>query len=56
MTQNGEPGAQPVPNTARTDQGQAQAALQRIRDRAEQLPPAKFDWAEIRALRDEGRP
>jgi len=56
MTQNGKPVARPVPKAARIEQNQAQAILQRIHDRAEQLAPAKFDWAEIKALRDEGRP
>jgi hypothetical protein len=56
MTQNGEPVAGAEPDTPKTDQSQAQSALQRIRDRAQQLAPAKFDWAEIKVLRDEGRP
>jgi hypothetical protein len=43
-----------VPNTGRIDQSQAHAALQRIRERAVQRG-GKFDWAEVKALRDSGR-
>jgi hypothetical protein len=47
------------------DQRKAQSALQRMRDRAQQLSSnklslknsgsEKFDWESIKALRDEGR-
>jgi hypothetical protein len=33
----------------------ARAAIQRIRDRAEQLKLGRFDWEEWKAYRDEGR-
>ena len=35
---------------------EARAAIQRIRDRAEQLRLGRFDWAEWKSYRDEGRP
>jgi prevent-host-death family protein len=56
ITRHGKPVARLVPNTARIDQSQAQAAMQRIRDRAKRANLPKFSWTEIKALRDEGRP
>jgi prevent-host-death family protein len=56
ITRHGKPVARLIPNTGRIDQGQADAASQRIRSRAHRLRPAKFDWAEIKAWRDAGRP
>jgi hypothetical protein len=44
-----------VPNTGRIDRSQAQAALQRIRERAQRGGARKFDWDEVKALRDSGR-
>ena len=35
---------------------QARAAIQRIRDRAEQLKLGPFNWLEWKSCRDEGRP
>lgn len=35
---------------------EAQAALRRIRDRAEAAKLGTFDWSEWKAFRDEGRP
>lgn len=65
ITRHGKPVARLVPNSGRIDQQQAQSALQRMRDRARQLPSVKagskksarqkFDWESIKALRDEGR-
>jgi prevent-host-death family protein len=60
ITRYGKPVARLVPNSDGQDQQQAQAAFQRIRERAQQLarenpgsPP--FDWEEVKKLRDEGR-
>jgi prevent-host-death family protein len=55
ITRHGKPVARLVPNSGRADQSQAHAAAQRIRARAHRLKPAKFDWTEIKALRDQGR-
>jgi prevent-host-death family protein len=55
ITRHGKPVARLIPNIARIDQGQARAALQRIRDRARRAHLPKFSWAEVKALRDEGR-
>jgi prevent-host-death family protein len=65
ITRHGKPVARLVPNSGRVDRQQAQTALQRIRERAGQLPSNKanrkksdrknFDWESIKALRDEGR-
>jgi prevent-host-death family protein len=60
ITRHGKPVARLVPNTGYTDQNQAQAAFERLRERARQLArehpgrPA-FDWEELKTLRDEGR-
>jgi prevent-host-death family protein len=56
ITRHGKPVARLVPNTGRIDQSQARSASQRIRSRAQRLRPANFDWAEVKAQRDEGRP
>jgi prevent-host-death family protein len=55
ITRHGKPVARLVPSAGRIDQSQVHAALQRIRERAKQGQPVKFDWAEVKALRDEGR-
>jgi prevent-host-death family protein len=55
ITRHGKPVARLVPNTARIDKPQAQAALERIRARARSLK-GSFDWAEAKADRDAGRP
>jgi prevent-host-death family protein len=55
ITRHGKPVARLVPNAGRTDQSQAHAASRRIRARAQRFKPAKFDWAEVKALRDQGR-
>jgi len=55
ITRHGQPVARLVPNTAGIGQDQARAALQRIRERAEHAPSAKFDWNSLKALRDQGR-
>jgi prevent-host-death family protein len=56
ITRHGKPVARLVPNSGRIDRNQAQAAFQRIRERAKRLRPAKLDWGEVKAMRDEGRP
>ncbi len=63
ITRHGKPVARLIPNSGRIDQGQAQSAFQRIRERAQRLHSAKpshkkrtaFDWESVKALRDEGR-
>ena len=55
ITRHGKPVARLVPNTVRMDPSQAQVAIQRIRDRAKRANLPKFSWAEVKALRDEGR-
>jgi prevent-host-death family protein len=61
ITRHGRAVARLVPNTRRVDQNQAQAALERIRQRARRLHTRKsgraaFDWAGLKKLRDHGRP
>lgn len=55
ITRHGRAVARLVPNNVRIDREQAQAALDRIRERARRLGSGKFDWEEVKALRDEGR-
>jgi prevent-host-death family protein len=60
ITRHGKPVARLVPHTGCPHQDQAQAAFERLRERARQLArenpgrPA-FDWEEVKKLRDEGR-
>jgi prevent-host-death family protein len=60
ITRHGRPVARLVPNTGRIDANQAQAAFDRIRQRAQRLHKGKdgksFDWNALKKLRDEGRP
>jgi len=56
ITRHGQPVARLVPNTCRIDPNQTQAALQRIRDRAQHAQSGRFDWDSLKALRDQGRP
>ncbi len=61
ITRHGKAVARLVPNSRRVDQDQVQAALERIRQRAQRLPKANpagssFDWADLKKLRDHGRP
>jgi prevent-host-death family protein len=61
ITRHGKPVARLVPHAGYFDPNRAQAAFDRIRERARQLAsenpgrPA-FDWKELKKLRDEGRP
>lgn len=54
ITRHGKAVARLVPNDSRIDRAQAQAAIDRIRERARRLG-GKFDWQEVKALRDQGR-
>lgn len=56
ITRHGKPVARLVPNEGRVDRSQAQAAAERIRARAQALPPRQFHWEELKADRDAGRP
>jgi prevent-host-death family protein len=53
ITRHGRPVARLVPDTRAWDVAAARAALQRIRDRAGR---EEFDWQEMKADRDAGRP
>ena len=56
ITRHGKPVARLVPNTNRIDQDQTRAAFHRMSERAKLLPAtAKFDWASLKTMRDEGR-
>jgi prevent-host-death family protein len=55
ITRHGKPVARLVPNTGRIDRSQVNAAITRIRARAERLK-AGFDWKAVKADRDAGRP
>jgi len=56
ITRHGKQIARLVPVRHGFNQGEARAALQRIRDRAEQRRLGRFESAEWKAYRDEGRP
>jgi prevent-host-death family protein len=55
ITRRGQAIAKIVSLGADTDRDRARAAAARIRERASQLG-GKFDWAEWKKNRDEGRP
>ena len=55
ITRHGKPVARLIPNEAKTDRVQARAALNRIRARAEKSRVG-FDWQEMKADKDSGRP
>ena len=56
ITRHGKQVARLVPVRPGFNRAEARAALQRIRDRAEQRRLGRFEWAEWKAYRDEGRP
>jgi prevent-host-death family protein len=56
ITRHGRPIAKLVPANAGIDRSQAQAALQRMRDRAVQARLGTFDWETLKADRDASRP
>jgi prevent-host-death family protein len=55
ITRHGKPVARLVPSSGRIDTPQANAAAARIRARA-RLLRAAFDWDDVKADRDAGRP
>ncbi len=56
ITRHGKEVARLVPPRTRTSQDTAREAVRRIRERAEHLRLGRFDWAEWKSYRDEGRP
>jgi prevent-host-death family protein len=56
ITRRGKAVARLVPARPGINREQARAANQRIREQAEKLGLGRFDWAEWKAYRDEGRP
>lgn len=56
ITRHGKEIARMVPAQQHTDREASRAAIERIRERAEQLKLGRFNWAEWKADRDEGRP
>ena len=56
ITRHGKPVARLVPNTGGFDRAQAREAFDRIRARAVLLKAGPFDWEELKADRDAGRP
>jgi prevent-host-death family protein len=55
ITRHGKEVARLVPVRSIRSREEARAALRRIRARAEQSKLGRFDWAEWRSYRDEGR-
>ena len=55
ITRHGRPVARLVPNARRIDKSEAAEALERIRVRAQTVRKG-FDWDEVKADRDAGRP
>jgi prevent-host-death family protein len=56
ITRHGKPVARLVPNDGGFDRAQAAAAVERIRARAKSAKLGPFNWEEIKADRDFGRP
>jgi prevent-host-death family protein len=56
ITRHGREVARLVPARQVIDRAAAQAAIQRIRARAEERKLGHFDWAEWKTFRDDGRP
>lgn len=56
ITRHGKPIARIVPAGHTAGHENARAAIQRMRERAEGLKLGRFEWAEWKAYRDEGRP
>jgi prevent-host-death family protein len=54
ITRHGKQVAHLVPARPVRSREQARAAIQRIRDRAEQLKLGAFNWSEWKSYRDEG--
>jgi prevent-host-death family protein len=55
ITRHGKEVARLVPVRSICSREEARAALRRIRERAEQRKLGRFDWAEWKSYRDEGR-
>ena len=56
ISRHGREVARLVPAGHHANRGEARAALQRIRARAEQSKLGHFDWTEWKTFRDEGHP
>jgi len=56
ITRHGKDVARIVPARPSPGRDTARAAIQRMRKRAEAAKLGRFDWAEWKAYRDEGRP
>ncbi len=56
ITRHGKEVARIVPARQLANRDEARAAVQRIRGRAEHAKLGRFEWAEWKAYRDEGRP
>ncbi len=56
ITRHGRPVAHLVPSSGGIDREQAHRAAQSIRTRARNLKLGAFDWEDLKADRDRGRP
>ena len=56
ITRHGKPVARLVPSSTGIDLSKAQAALERIRARAQTLRAGEFNWKDLKKDRDAGRP
>ena len=56
ITRRGKEVARLVPAASRPDSEAAMAVFRRLRERASRSSLDKFEWAEWRAYRDQGRP
>ena len=55
ITRHGRAVARLIPNSGGIDRAQANAAAEQLRARARKLSLGPFDWAAVKADRDEGR-
>jgi len=55
ITRDGKAVARLMPAVAKPDKEAAMAAFRRLRERARRAGLGKFDWAEWRAYREQGR-
>lgn len=56
ITRHGRWVARLIPVLAATTSDESRAAIRRMRERAEQRKFGRFDWAEWKSYRDDGRP
>jgi prevent-host-death family protein len=56
ITRHGKEVARMIPARHSVSREEAQAAIQRMRARAVERKPGKFDWPRWKSYRDEGRP